>query len=206
MDDGFAALLQRAAEGDPVARRQLWHDHYDMLKRCASQWFEKHWGARGNVRPISLAGTELLHAAFERLHDRTAAMVNGRAYFFRAFYSECMRICVDRWRSDRGKGKGQRVEFHSQLLAGDQAVNFDRVYDILDELERRDARMGQIAMLKVLESCPDESKPGARRALTNSEVAELMGISLRLVEQEWRFAKAYLMTQLGVEPGREGEA
>jgi hypothetical protein len=42
--------------------------------------------------------------------------------------------------------------------------------------------------------------------LTNSEVAELMGISLRLVEQEWRFAKAYLMTQLGVEPGREGEA
>ena len=197
----FTADLRRAAEGDHEARNRLWADHYATLHQCAKAWFANHWKRRGDEFGVSLDGTDIVNAAYERLHDRTAAMVNGRAFFFRVFYTECLRIVVEHYRktkNDKGHGKQKRVELQSQFLH-DQRVHadFDVLYDVLAEIGRQDERMGQVAMLKVFETRPAEGKPGATRGLTNQEIATLLGIGLRTVEKDWSFAKAFLLKKLG---------
>lgn len=201
----FAEDLRRAAEGNAEARQRLWADHYDTLHQCAKAWFAHHWKRRGDNFGVSLDGTDIVNAAYERLHDRTAAMANGKSYFFRAFYTECMRIVVDHYRktkNDKGHGKQKRVELQSQFLQERRLqADFDALYDILAELEHEDLRVGQIAMLKVFETRPVEGKPSATRGLTNQEVADLLGLGLRTVEKDWSFAKAFLLKKLADKVG-----
>lgn len=196
--DTFAEDLRKAAEGDGEMRRRLWGEHYETLHECAKQWFARHWHRRGADHRVSLGATHIVHAAFERMHDRTAALAHGRQYFFRAFYTECMRIVIDhyrRTRDDKGRGDQKRVEFHSQFLADNRAqIDLGELHAILGELGDRDARLGQVAMLRVLETRPTEG--GGTRGLTNAEVAELLGVSLRTVEKDWSFAKAFLLKRI----------
>ncbi len=202
-DSQFTDDLRRAADGDVEARNRLWNDHYEMLHQCAKAWVTQNWRRRGDEYAVSLGGTDIVHAAFERLRDRTAAMENGRAYFFRAFYTECLRIVVDHYRktkNDRGRGKLKRVELDAEILKDNKVhADFEVLYGILTELEQQDRRVGQVAMLKVFVNRPVEDKAGATRGLTNAEVAEEMGIGLRTVEKDWAFAKAYLLKRLGEE-------
>jgi len=201
----FSQDLRRAAEGDHEARNRLWAEHYEMLKACAGQWFNNHWKRRGDAHGVSFDGTDIVNEAYARLHARTAAMANGRAFFFRAFYTECMRIVVDHYRktkNDKGRGPMQRVELQSQFLKEEKVhTDFEIVYEVLAELERQDARVGQVAMLKVFENRPVEGKPGATRGLTNQEVADLLDMGLRTVEKDWAFAKAYLQKRLNERKG-----
>jgi len=205
-DSPFTDDLQRAADGDLGVRQRLWADHYATLHQCAKAWFAANWQRRGEPFRVSLDGTDIVHAAYERLHDRTAALARGKAFFFRVFYTECMRIVVDHYRktkNDKGRGKHQRVELQSSFVQDQRLLaDFDAIYDVLAELERQDARVGQVAMLKVFENRAVEGKPGATRGLSNTEVAELLGMGLRTVEKDWAFAKAFLLERLGGNPAR----
>jgi RNA polymerase sigma factor (TIGR02999 family) len=202
-DRRFAEDLQAAATGDLAARNRLWADHYDTLHDCCRAWLASNWQRRGDAYGVSLSGTDILHAAYARLRDRTAAMVHGRAFFFRVFYTECMRIVVDHYRktkNDKGRGQHQRVEFQSQFLDDQRVgVELDRLYEILAELGEQSERTGLVAMMKVLESRPDERQQGRMRGLTNQEVADALELGLRTVEKEWAFAKAWLLKRLGEE-------
>ena len=196
----FAGDLEAAADGDKAARDRIWAEHYEMLRSCAKEWLEREWTRRGRGRAISLGGSDIVNAAYLRLRDRVAALNKGRSWFFRCFYTECLRIAVDHYRKakrNKGPGEGVRIEFVPQLLE-DRRVHVDVqvVYDVLAELERIDARLGQVAMLKVFESVPDEKSPGSMRGLTNAEVAELLDYSLRTVEKDWSFAKSYILKKL----------
>lgn len=198
--DAFARDIEAAADGDKAARDRIWAEHYEMLRSCAKEWLEREWTRRGRGRAISLGGSDIVNAAYLRLRDRVAALNKGRSWFFRCFYTECLRIAVDHYRKakrNKGPGEGVRIEFVPQLLE-DRRVHVDVqvVYDVLAELERIDARLGQVAMLKVFESVPDEKSPGSMRGLTNAEVAELLDYSLRTVEKDWSFAKSYILKKL----------
>jgi RNA polymerase sigma-70 factor (ECF subfamily) len=199
--EAFEQDLQAAASGDAQARRRLWENHYDLFHQCAKAWLKKHWAGAEEAPRVSLVGTEIVNAAFERLVDRIPALANGRSFFFKAFYTECMRIVIDHYRRTRdhkGRGAMRRQELESQFVQKERlSADFDTIHDALAELERKDHRMGQIAMLKVLESRPVSGKSGAMRGLTNEEVAELLGIGLRTVEKDWAFAKAFLHRRLG---------
>lgn len=200
--DAFQRDLERAASGDRDARDRLWANHYELLRSCARTWFDKNWGQQDRGAGISIGGTHIVNAAYERLHDRTAVLGKGRAFFFQCFYTECMRIAVEHYRKtkkDKGRGKlGQRQNLNTQLLR-DKGIeaDVDAIYDILAELEEQDHAAGLIAMLKVFENRPDENKSGAMRSLYNQEVADLLEMKLRTVEEHWRFAKAFLVTRLG---------
>ncbi|MCA8976206.1 MAG: hypothetical protein KDC98_15905 [Planctomycetes bacterium] len=204
--DRFNDDLERAANGDAEARRRLWSEHYDMLRDCAKAWFDKNWRRRGDDFGISLGGTDIVNVAYQRLHDRTAAMEKGRTFFFRCFYTECLRIAVDHYRktkNEKGRGEHGRVQLEPEFMRDDRGTADPGViYDILAELERMDARVGQVAMLKVFETCPDPKNPGSRRGLTNAEVAKLLDCSLRTVEGDWAFAKSYLLKKLGGDGAR----
>lgn len=191
-EERFADDLRRAAEGDSEARKRLWDEHYPTLLECAKGWFAQHW-QRGDRRPVSLTGTEVTHQVYQRLVDRIAAMERGKTYFFRVFYNECRRVVVDHWRrteKHRGRGQQQRVELTSELADQQRTpVDVGQLYELCTELERQDARLGQVAMFKVFED------------LTDREVAELLGIGLRTVQKDWAFAKAWLKRRIDEQAG-----
>lgn len=197
LEDDFQKDLQLAADGDLDARNRLWSKHYDTFRACAKAFVDNDWARRGDRYGVSIGGTHIVNVAYERLHDRSAALGKGRAWFFRCFYTECMRIVIDHYRM-RKNDKQRRVSLNSHVLP-DQGTSADPgvIYDILAALERLDPKSGQIAMLKIFESVRDPEQPGAYRGLRNNEVAEMLGYSLRLVEQRWQFAKAYLLDKLG---------
>lgn len=199
-EDAFSRDLEAAADGDKAARDRIWAEHYEMLRSCAKEWFDREWTRRGRAQAISFGGSDIVDEAYLRLRDRVAAFSKGRSWFFRCFYTECLRIAIDHYRktkNDKGRGAHGRVEFAPQLFE-DRRVQVDVqvVYDVLAELEQVDARLGQVAMLKVFESVPDEKSPGSMRGLTNAEVAELLDYSLRTVEKDWAFAKSYILKKL----------
>lgn len=197
----FTRDLEAAARGDAEARHRLWAEHYGSLHECVAQWYARHWQRRGADHRISLDTTDILDEVFCRLVDRTAAMENGRPFFFAALYNECLRVAVDHYRktrNDRGRGKHARVEMESRFLADQRLhANVDLVAEIVDELERNDPRMGQIARMKVFDHRPDPKRPGSVRGLTNEEIGEVLGIATRTVEQDWKFAKAFLLHRIG---------
>ena len=200
----IAPLTGRVVAGVSVTIR-VQIDSGIKWRRVGGEWVDEPAVRYTGVR-VSLDGTDIVHAAYERLHDRTAALARGKAFFFRVFYTECMRIVVDHYRktkNDKGRGKHQRVELQSSFVQDQRLLaDFDAIYDVLAELERQDARVGQVAMLKVFENRAVEGKPGATRGLSNTEVAELLGMGLRTVEKDWAFAKAFLLERLGGNPAR----
>ena len=192
----FSADLQRAAEGDAAARRRLWTDNYELFHDCAVQWFQRQWQAAGDERRISLCASDILGEVYLRLADRTRAMAHGRRFFFKAFYNECLRVAVDHYRKTRRHRAG-RVDLESRFLRDEGLGNeLDVLAETVDQLERHDARMGQIARMKVFDHRPDPERPGAVRGLTNAEIGEILGIATRTVEKDWQFAKAYLLQKL----------
>lgn len=68
-------------------------------------------------------------------------------------------------------------------------MDVDQLYELCAELERQDARLGQVAMLKAFEG------------LTDREVAELLDIGLRTVQKDWAFAKAWLKRRIDEQAG-----
>lgn len=192
----FSRKLQQAAHGDADARRDLWSENYELFQTCAAQWFQRAWNQRGDDHRISLCANDIVDEVFCRLVDRTAAMANGRQYFFRAFYNECLRVAVDHYRKSQ-KHKIGRVDLDSSFLVDEQIeTNLDLLAETIDKLEQHDARIGQIARMRVFDHRPDPKHPGAVRALTSAEIGKIVGIAPRTVEQDWKFAKSYLLRRI----------
>jgi hypothetical protein len=194
----FSRDLRQAAAGDAEARRRLWAEHYATLQECADRWFAKEWENKHGGAPISLCGTAIVNQVYERLVDRTQAMAHGRAWFFEAFYTECMRIAIDRYRSNRrhrGRGAMARVEMPSQLVApGGQPVDFDAVCELIEELRQENPLAASVAQMRIFESVEDGA--GGRRGLEHQEIAERLGVSESTVEKRWKLAKAFFARRL----------
>lgn len=192
----FDRDLDRAATGDQAAKDAFWSKHYDALRECAEAWFREHWRRDGRRADISIGATHIINAVYERLRDRTAALGEGRQWFFRCFYNECLRVFVDHLRRTK-RHKGRRADCEPDFLGGGcGGADEDKVAEVLTSLQRLDPTMAQVAMLKILATRPDPRQPGAVRGLQNQEVADELHICLREVEKCWPMAKAFLMRDL----------
>jgi RNA polymerase sigma factor (TIGR02999 family) len=106
------------------------------------------------------------------------------------------RVLVDhsrRHRAERHGGLQRKVSLDDQgpafvkdlpqLLALDEA---------LERLAHLNARQGQVVELHFF------------AGLTESETAEILDVSLKTVKNDWRFAKAWLKTEMGSETNDPG--
>jgi hypothetical protein len=197
IDDAFTRDLEAAASGDAAARDRLWGDHYELLLRAAKDYMTNRWGQQGPAAPISIGGTHVLHAVYERMRNRLAAMAKGRAWFFRCFQTECMRVAVEHYRrTKRHKfgGGARRKDLDSvELPPAPPEVDYSGLLiGAIDALAKVDPVAAQIATYKLLCRVPDEECPGGHRSMQNQEIADLIEYSLSLVEKRWKFALAFI--------------
>ncbi len=180
--EGDIANHPLGAREDPGAEQALFQRIYDELRRLAGRQM------RGQPANHTLQPTALAHEVFLRLirQDHVGPADRGR---FLALAARAMRsVLVDHARrrsADKRGGRARRLPFDEVLdsfeARSGELVALDRALAGLAETNQRHARIVELRFFG---------------GMTQEEVAELLGVSLRTVEREWRLARAWLKREL----------
>lgn len=166
------------------ADEAVWHSSiYEQLHQVAEQ-------ALQHEKPgHSLQPTLLVNDAYLRLLDQKNVDPSDRSAVMAAGAVIIRRLLVDYARKRKSKkrggayGRGNRLH----LSIADDANKLDvlELNDALDLLGKQRPRAAQVVERKFF------------GGLTGEEIAEQLGVSLRTVKSDWRFAKAWLYRELG---------
>jgi RNA polymerase sigma factor (TIGR02999 family) len=170
-------LLVEWSNGDHAALDQLIPLVYNELRRLARGYM------RREKQGHTLQTSALIHEAYLQLVGQKNVQLQNRAQFF-GFAAQLMRrILVDHARSrsriKRGGGL-QMVSLAEQAVISNDVAEVIALDDALKNLAEMDPRKAHIVEMKFF------------GGLTNEEVAEVLRVTTRTVEREWRNAKAWL--------------
>ena len=189
-------LLAAVGHGDASAHDRLWALIYDELHALAQH--QLAGDAVGRVRQP----TSLVHEAYLRLTAGQEVDWANRRQFFAAAAKAMRRIRIDDARKrDRLKRGGRQPEVldeasvpHPSLREGwgtpgsdDDPTKLLALDEALVKLEQTDPRKAEVVSLRYF------------AGLTIDDTARAMGLSPRTVDNEWRFAKAWLHRELSSE-------
>ena len=175
-------ILIEWGEGGPGAAARLMPLVYDELRRLARSYLQRERSDH------TLQATGLVHEAYLRLVDQTAISWQNRAHFLAVAAQQMRRILVDharRHRTDKRGGEWCKVEF-DDALAPAVSRNLDVIAldDALQDLVKLNPQHSQIVELRFF------------GGMTIEEVAEVLDLSPRTVQREWRMARAWLRRQI----------
>ena len=179
--------LLAAARGEPGGADELFALVYGELRQLAASTLDRERAGH------TLQPTALVHEAWMRLAGVDASAWQGRAHFFGAAARSMRQILVEhargRERLKRGGG-WRRIEIDPSLVTAPSedfdVLALDRALERLTALSERQGRIVELRFFS---------------GLSVEEVGELMGLSTRTVEREWRFARAWLAQELSEERG-----
>jgi RNA polymerase sigma factor (TIGR02999 family) len=159
---------------------QLLPKVYDELKKLAHARLVKLPPGQ------TLQSTALVHEAYMRIVGEDDPGWNSRGHFFGAAARAMRNILVDRAREKFALKRGgdlQRVTLGA--AGGAQGSDFSdadliALDDALKILEEQNRRRAEIVMLRFF------------AGQTNEQIASMLGVTVRTVERDWRFAKLEL--------------
>lgn len=133
---------------------------------------------------MSLDAPSLVHEAWLRFSGQPAVANAGRNVFF-AYASKVMRaVVIDyvRERKAQKRGAGEAILTLTTGLANARMGedNIEHLHDALEALEKIDPRSHQIIELRYF------------GGLTETEIADVMAVSVPTVKRDWRKARAFL--------------
>ncbi|HSB10446.1 MAG TPA: sigma-70 family RNA polymerase sigma factor [Blastocatellia bacterium] len=170
-------LLVDWGNGDQAALDKLIPLVHDELRRLAGRYMRRE--SQGHT----LQTSALVNEAYLRLVDQKSVQWQNRAHFFGVAAQLMRRILVDharsRLRAKRGGG-AQMVSFVEPAVMSEEVADVIALNAALTELEELDPRKSRIVEMKFF------------GGLTTEEVAEVLKVTPRTVEREWRKAKAWL--------------
>lgn len=176
-------ILSAIERGDPNAADQLLPLVYEELRRLAAAKLSKEKPGQ------TLQPTMLVHEAYVRLVDVDRPQQwNGRAHFFGAAAEAMRRILVEkahRKQSQKHGGDLRRVELDVAAAAIENPVE-----DLLALDE---------ALTRFEQEWPDKARLVKLKyfaGLTIPEASAAMGISTATAERYWKFARAWLHSEL----------
>lgn len=177
-------LLDAISEGDSRASAELLPLIYDELRKLAQSYMAKE------QHVLTLQPTALVHEAYLRLVGDAGSRWSGRAHFFGAAAQAMRRILVDQARSRHRLKRGgdrARVELHEGIEPGAEGPSTDLIEldEVLNALEKYDQRKYQVVMLQYF------------AGLSVEETSAALGVSATTVRNDWTFARAWLMRQMG---------
>jgi RNA polymerase sigma factor (TIGR02999 family) len=170
-------LLVDWGNGDQAALDELIPLVYVELRRLAGRYMRRE--SQGHT----LQTSALVNEAYLRLIDQKSVQWQNRAHFFGVAAQLMRRILVDharsRSRAKRGGG-AQMVSLAEQAVLSEEVAEVIALNAALDDLAEFDPRKSRIVEMKFF------------GGLTTEEVAEVLKVTSRTVEREWRKAKAWL--------------
>lgn len=176
-------LIEAVSSGKSGATDDLLPLVYDELRQLAQARMRSE-------RPgHTLGATGLVHEAYLRLLGDDELKWDSRGHFFGAAARAMRHILIDRARR-KGAVKHGGGRYRIDLDALDPAKDEDTIAAIpeldvaLTKLEEVDPRKAEIVMLRFF------------AGLTIQETALAMGISKTVVKDEWKFARAWLYTEM----------
>ena len=179
-------MLLAIEQGDQQASADLLPLVYQELRKLAADKLSREKPGQ-TIQP-----TVLVHEAYLRLVDTDEPQQwNGRGHFFGAAAEAMRRILVENARRKQAQkhgGRMQRVPFE-HTVAEFEAGGIDLL--ALDE-----------ALTRLEEQWPEKAKLVKLKyfaGLTIPEASEAMGVSTATAERYWKFARAWLFSQLAGE-------
>lgn len=171
-------LLIAMREGEPGALDKLMPLVYDQLRRLA------HARLRDERTGHTLNTTGLVHEAYLELIDINRIQWEDRTHFFAMASRTMRRILIDYATARKAYKRGgtrQRVEMEETLLVSeDHAELLLELDDFIEQLKAIHLRQSQVLEHRYF------------GGLSNEEIADVLGVSLRTVERDLRFAKTWL--------------
>lgn len=182
MDKPVTALLVDFTNGNAAALDELLPMVYQELRAMAGLIF------RGQRSDNTLQPTVLVHEVYLRLVDRDSAGWKGRAHFMATAAKAMRQVLIDHHRRRKAdkRGAGWRAMRLSvaQLEARNDEVDVVDLDDALKRLAELDERQGRLVEMRIF------------GGLEIEEIAEVLGVSRRTVQYDWRHARAWLRKTL----------
>lgn len=176
-------LLAAARNGDQRAAGEAFGLLYDELRRIARSRLRQH------QTMTLLDTTSLVHECFVKMVGVNGVAVEDRHHFF-AYAARVMRsVIIDFARArlaERRGGNVERVVLDTHLGDRIAAPESDvlRVNEALEILGRADARLAQVVEMRYF------------GGLTEPEIAEVLGLSVRTVRRDWEKARLLLLAAM----------
>jgi RNA polymerase sigma factor (TIGR02999 family) len=175
-------LLQAMRLGDREAEAELMRIVYPELRRLATAYL------RSERPDHSLQATELVNEVYLRLAGHTQQLQNGA--HLRAVAAQGMRhILVDHARGRRaGKrgGDAHRIDLEGLEIGSpamdEKVMALDEALSRLSEWDSRQARVVELRFYG---------------GMTEEEIGEVLGMSVRTVKREWKQARDWLYHEIG---------
>jgi RNA polymerase sigma factor (TIGR02999 family) len=173
------------ASDDPVPADELFPQIYGELRRVARRYLNHE---RGNH---TLQPTALVHEAWLKMQKEQGAAWQGRTHGLALGAQAMRRLLVDHGRHHKRKKRGGGVEpvplddLFTAVATGPVPIDDLLVLETaLARLEAEDPRAAQVVILRFF------------GGMSNPEVAQHLGLSLRTVEGDWSHARAWLKREL----------
>jgi RNA polymerase sigma factor (TIGR02999 family) len=175
-------LIHRAEGGDAQAAESLFEATYNELRKLARARL------RSGGRNTLLDTSSLVHESYLRFAGAGQLRLQDRIHFMRWAGRVMRSVIVDfaRRRGAERRGSGvAHITLTTQIGAtstGEREIL--RVHDALDEIALLDARMAQVVEMRYF------------GGMTESEIAEALGVTDRTVRRDWEKARLLLREAL----------
>ena len=179
-----AAFPRRRAPSMQELPAELADEVYDELRSVARRTLGRWTPGQ------SLEATALVHEAWLRMAQQECFADLGRETFLSVAALSIRRILVDRYRArnTRRRSAGGLVPLmESMVLETGPSIDLLALDEALEALAAIEPRQAQIVDLRFF------------GGLTENEVAEALGVSLRTVSSDWRYARAWLASRVDKE-------
>jgi RNA polymerase sigma factor (TIGR02999 family) len=171
------------------APNELFPVIYGELRRVAGRYLQRE------RRNHTLQPTALVHEAWMRLQNDRGGPWQGRTHGLALGAQAMRRLLIDHGRHqkrDKRGGGAQPVALDELLKAATTgAVPVEDLLTLetaLARLEEVDPRAAQVVVLRFFSG------------MSNPEVAEHLGLSVRTIEGDWTHARAWLKRELSGQP------
>jgi RNA polymerase sigma factor (TIGR02999 family) len=187
--DEITRLLQAAGGDAAGAVNELLPLVYSELRMLAGACLNRE--SPGGT----LGATALVHEAYLRLVRQDTVGFAGRAQFFGAAATVMRRILVDHARARRREKRGGdavQVTLDEALALFERAVpdliDLDAALTALAEVDPRKARLVELRFFA---------------GVSMEDAAQMLGVTQRTAERDWRFARAWLRDRLEPDDGQD---
>lgn len=178
----ITTLLTQWRDGRDDAGDKLIASLYGELRRLAEHYMSSERAGH------TLQATALVNELYLRLFGGQPIRFQDRAHFFAIAAQQMRRVLVDHARSHHAEKRGGSRPVISLDEAGEPAAadnqNILAIHQALEELEKLDSRSAKAVELRFF------------GGLTESEAAEVLGISVATLKRDWSFGRAWLLSRL----------